>query len=167
MEKVILLVEDDPDDETLTLRALAKSKIANRIVVARDGVEALDYLFATGQYEGRDTSHRPELLLLDLHLPRIDGFEVLRRIRADERTKLCSVVIMTSSKEGPHIIKCYELGANSFISKPIEFARLHEVTCQLGLYWQLLREGSHAPALPPSSFEPNPTGVQTLLERRL
>jgi two-component system, response regulator len=121
LEKIILLVEDNADDELLTLRAFARNKIANRVVVARDGVEALDYIFATGLHKGRDISNLPELILLDLHMPKIDGFEVLRRIRADERTKLLPVVIMTSSGESLDIVRCYGLGANSYVRKPIVF----------------------------------------------
>jgi len=158
LEKVILLVEDNPDDEMLALRAFTKSNIANRVVVARDGVEALDYIFATGPHEGRDISGQEELILLDLHLPRVDGFEVLRRLKADARTKSHSVVIMTSSREGPDIIKSYELGANNFIRKPVEFAQLIEAVRQLGLYWQLLDEDPHTTERPPSVFEPNPAG---------
>ena len=158
MEKVILLVEDNPDDEMLALRAFTKNDIANRVAVARDGVEALDYIFATGPHEGRDISGQEELILLDLHLPKVDGFEVLRRVKADTRTKSLSVVIMTSSREDPDIIKSYELGANNFIRKPVEFAQLIEAVRQLGLYWQLLDEDPHTTERPPSVFEPNPAG---------
>ena len=157
MEKVILLVEDSPDDEMLALRALAKNHIANRVVVARDGIQALDYIFATGPHQDRHIIPQEELILLDLHLPRVDGFEVLRRIKADERTKSLSVVIMTSSREDPDIIKSYELGANNFIQKPLEFVQLVEAVRQLGLYWQLLDEGLRTAERPPSVFEPNPT----------
>ena len=158
MEKVILLVEDNPDDEMLALRAFTKSNIANRVVVARDGVEALDYIFATGPHEGRDISGQEDLILLDLHLPRVDGFEVLRRIKADPRTKSHSVVIMTSSREGPDIIKSYELGASNFIQKPVDFPQLVEAVRQLGLYWQLVDVDLHAAECRPSVFEPKPGG---------
>src|ERR1051325_6411137 len=119
--KIILLVEDNPDDEALTLRALKKNSIKNEVVVARDGVEALDYLFATGAYADRDTRVMPQVILLDLKLPKIDGMEVLRRLRADERTKLLPVVILTSSKEDQDLIAGYSLGANSYIRKPVDF----------------------------------------------
>jgi CheY-like chemotaxis protein len=137
-DKIILLVEDNPDDEVLTLRALKKSNILNEVVVARDGVEALDYLFATGAHAGRDTSVMPEVILLDLKLPKVDGLEVLRRLRADERTKLLPVVILTSSDEEQDVIDSYSLGANSYIRKPVDFAHFSEAVRQLGLYWLLL-----------------------------
>jgi two-component system response regulator len=137
-EKTILLVEDDPDDEALTLRALRKNNIANQVVVARDGAEALDYLFAAGSYAGRDTSLGPQVVLLDLKLPKVDGLEVLRRVRADERTRLIPVVILTSSKEDQDLINSYSLGANSYICKPVEFEQFREATRQLGLYWLVL-----------------------------
>jgi len=137
-EKTILLVEDDPDDEALTLRALRKNNIANQVIVARDGAEALDYLFASGAYAGRDTSVVPQVVLLDLKLPKVDGLEVLRRLRADERTRLIPVVILTSSKEDQDIINGYSLGANSYICKPVEFEQFREAARQLGLYWLVL-----------------------------
>jgi two-component system response regulator len=137
-EKTILLVEDDPDDEALTLRALRKNNIANEVVVARDGAEALDYLFAAGAHAGRDTSAGPQIVLLDLKLPKVNGLEVLRRLRADERTRLLPVVILTSSKEDQDIINGYSLGANSYICKPVEFEQFREATRQLGLYWLVL-----------------------------
>jgi two-component system response regulator len=137
-EKTILLVEDDPDDEALTLRALRKNNIANEVIVARDGAEALDYLFAAGAHAGRDTSVRPQVVLLDLKLPKVDGLEVLRRLRADERTRLLPVVILTSSKEDQDIISGYSLGANSYICKPVEFEQFREAVRQLGLYWLVL-----------------------------
>src|SRR5260370_2911627 len=120
-ERVILVVEDKADDEALTMRALSKNNITNKIVVARDGVEALDYLFGTGLYAGRDTSLQPELVLLDLKLPKVDGFEVLQKLRADPRTKLLSVVILTSSKEQQDIANGYDLGANSYVRNPVDF----------------------------------------------
>ena len=139
-KKVILLVEDNPDDEALTLRALEKNHIKNEVVVARDGVEALNYLFATGAYAGRDTSLMPQVILLDLKLPKLDGHEVLRRIRADVRTKLLPVVILTSSNEEKDLIESYRLGANSYIRKPVDFAQFTDALRQLGLYWLVLNE---------------------------
>ena len=139
-EKTILLVEDNPDDEALTLRALRKNKINNRIEVARDGVEALDYLFGTGPHAARDNSALPEVVLLDLKLPKIDGFEVLSRLRADERTKFLPVVILTSSKEQQDIVNGYGLGANSYVRKPVDFEHFVEAVRQLGLYWLVLNE---------------------------
>ncbi|VAX19997.1 Response regulator [hydrothermal vent metagenome] len=143
-DKIILLVEDNPDDEALTLRALKKNNIANEVVIARDGEEALDYLFATGAYQGRDTGVMPTVILLDLKLPKVDGLEVLRRLRLDERTKLLPVVILTSSDEEQDMIKSYNLGANSYVRKPVQFARFSEAVRQLGLYWLLLNEPSPA-----------------------
>lgn len=134
-EKTILLVEDNPDDELLMLRALDKNRIANEVIVARDGVEALDYLFGTGAYAGRDTSLTPQVIMLDLKLPKIDGLEVLRRLREDERTKYVPVVILTTSAEQHDIIRSYDLGANSYVQKPIDFNEFIEATRQLGLYW--------------------------------
>ena len=139
-ERAILLVEDNPDDEALTLRALNKNNIKNKIVVARDGVEALDYLFGTGMYAGRDPGSRPELILLDLKLPKVDGFEVLKKLRADERTKLLPVVILTSSKEQQDVVNGYGLGANSYIRKPVDFQNFVDAVGQLGLYWLVLNE---------------------------
>jgi two-component system, response regulator len=143
-ERVILLVEDNADDEALTMRALKKNKITNKIVVARDGVEALDYLFGTGPYAGRDTSQQPELILLDLKLPKVDGFEVLKKLRADQRTKLLAVVILTSSKEQQDIVNGYGLGANSFVRKPVDFQQFVDAVLQLGLYWLVLNERPEA-----------------------
>ena len=139
-EKIILLVEDNPDDITLTLRALKKNSILNEVVVAKDGVEALDYLFGTGIYAGRDTSVMPVVTLLDLKLPKIDGFEVLKRVRSNERTKLIPVVILTSSKEERDLINGYSLGANSYIRKPVDFEQFTEAIRELGLYWILINE---------------------------
>lgn len=143
-DKVILLVEDNPDDEALTLRALKKSNIRNEVVIARNGVEALDYLFGTGAHANRDTSVLPQVVLLDLKLPKIDGLEVLRRLRADERTSLLPVVILTSSKEEHDLINGYMLGANSYIRKPVDFVQFTEAVRQLGLYWLLLNESPPA-----------------------
>jgi two-component system, response regulator len=145
-DKVILLVEDNPDDEALTLRALKKSNIANKVVVAHDGAEALDYLFATGAYAGSATSDLPQIIFLDLKLPKVDGLEVLRRLRSDKRTKLLPVVILTSSKEEQDIISGYSLGANSYIRKPVDFEKFAESARQLGLYWLVLNES------PPRSY---------------
>jgi CheY-like chemotaxis protein len=141
---VILLVEDNPDDVDLTLRAFKKNNIANEVVVARDGVEALDYLYARGSDAGRDPARMPSVVLLDLKLPRVDGLEVLERIRADDRTKLLPVVILTSSKEEQDLIKGYSLGANSYIHKPVDFEQFMEAVLQLGLYWLVLNEGPPA-----------------------
>ena len=138
--KSILLVEDNPDDEALTLRALRNSNLANKVVVARDGIEALDYLFATGAYAGRDTGVMPEVMLLDLKLPKVDGLEVLKRLRADDRTRLLPVVVLTSSTEEQDLIRSYTLGANSYIAKPVDFLQFTEAVKQLGMYWLLLNE---------------------------
>jgi two-component system response regulator len=138
--KPILLVEDNPDDEALTLRALRRANIANNVVVARDGVEALDYLFGTGAHVGRDVTDAPAVVMLDLKLPKIDGLEVLRRLRADERTRLTPVVILTSSREERDVVDGYRLGANSYIRKPVDFEHFSEAVRQLGLYWLLLNE---------------------------
>jgi len=143
----ILLVEDNPDDVDLTLRAFRKSKIANEIIIARDGVEALDYLFATGQHAGRDNSSLPQLVLLDLKLPRLDGLQVLERIRANAKTRLLPVVILTSSTEQPDLVTGYSLGANSYIRKPVDFQEFLVAVRRLGLYWRLLNQ---PPPHPPS-----------------
>jgi len=137
-DKVILLVEDNPDDEALTLRALMKNNIMNKVVVARDGIEALDYLFGTGAHAGRDITDQPQVVLLDLKLPKVDGHEVLRRIRANERTRLQPVVILTTSNEDRDVISSYQLGANSYIRKPVDFDQFMEAVRQLGLYWLVL-----------------------------
>jgi two-component system response regulator len=142
--KVILLVEDNPDDEALTLRALKKNNIKNDVVVARDGVEALDYLFATGKYAGRDTALMPQVVLLDLKLPKMEGLEVLRRVRTDKRTKLLPVVILTSSNEDEDRIAGYGLGANSYVRKPVDFNQFLDAARHLGLYWLVLNEAPPA-----------------------
>ena len=138
--KRILLVEDNPDDEALTLHALATNKIGNQVVVARNGVEALDYLFATGPHAGRDAHCLPTVVLLDIKLPKIDGLEVLRRIRADERTRLLPVVLLTSSNEEEDRLRGYALGANSYVRKPVDFDDFVQAAGQLGLYWMLLNQ---------------------------
>lgn len=138
--KIILLVEDNPRDEALTLRALKKSNILNQVVVAHDGVEALDYLFGTGAYQGRDLQNLPQLVLLDLKLPKVDGLEVLKQIREGQYTKRLPVVVFTSSSEEEDLMKSYELGANSYVRKPVDFDQFLEATRQLGLYWLLLNQ---------------------------
>jgi len=145
--KVILLVEDNPDDEALTLRAFAKNNIGNRIVVVRDGAEALDWLFKRDQHQGRSDPD-PQVILLDLKLPKVDGLEVLRLIREDPRTKLLPVVILTSSKEESDLLRGYELRANSYIRKPVDFARFVESVRELGMYWLVLNEPPPAPPKP-------------------
>lgn len=139
-EKYILLVEDNPDDELLTLRALRKHRVANEVVVVRDGAEALNYLFGEGDYADRDTSEMPAVVLLDLKLPKIDGLEVLRRIREDKQTMLLPVVILTSSNEEQDLINGYMNGANSYLRKPIGFEEFTEVVGQLHLYWLVINE---------------------------
>ena len=139
-DKPILLVEDNGDDELLTRRAFKKNNIMNELVVAHDGVEALDYLFGTGAYVGKDTRALPQVVLLDLNLPRVGGLDVLRRIRADERTKVLPVVVLTSSKEDEDIVRSYALGANSFVRKPVEFDEFIQAIKTLGLYWLILNE---------------------------
>ncbi|NOX90871.1 MAG: response regulator [Gammaproteobacteria bacterium] len=136
----ILLVEDSPDDEALTLRALTKNNVMNEVIVARDGVEALDYLFAEGKYEGRDASQIPALVLLDIQLPKIDGFGVLKRLRATTHTRYLPVVILTSSTEQEDILQGYSLGANSYIRKPVDFDEFMKTIGQLGPYWLLLNQ---------------------------
>jgi two-component system response regulator len=137
---VILLVEDNRDDEALTLRALKKNHIVNEVVVAHDGVEALDYLFGTGAHAGRDLGSMPQVVLLDLNLPRIGGLDVLRKIREDERTKFLAVVVLTSSKEDEDLLRSYSLGANSYVRKPVDFTQFSEAVKTLGLFWLLLNE---------------------------
>ncbi|MEW6331779.1 MAG: response regulator [Pseudomonadota bacterium] len=139
-ELKILLVEDNPDDEALTLRALRQNNITNAVDVVRDGAEALDYLFCTGTHQSRDPSQKPAIVMLDLKLPKLDGLEVLRRLRADERTRLLPVVILTSSKEEQDLIKGYSLGANSYIRKPVDFKQFVTAVGQIGLYWLVLNE---------------------------
>ena len=150
MKPIILLVEDNPDHELLAMRALSRNGIANDIIIARDGAEALDYLFGTGAHEGRDTDIQPQVVLLDLKLPKVDGLEVLRQMRDDERTKLVPVVILTSSDEERDMLSGYSLGANSYIRKPVEFEQFIEATRQLKLYWLVLNA-------PP----PNGSGVKS------
>jgi CheY-like chemotaxis protein len=138
--KTILLVEDNPDDEALAIRALKRNHISNEIVVAHDGVEALDYLFGTGIYGERDISVKPTVILLDLKLPRVDGIEVLRRLREDDRTKLVPVVVLTTSSEEQDMLDSYSLGCNSYIRKPVDFIQFSEAIRQLGMYWLLMNE---------------------------
>jgi two-component system response regulator len=137
-DKTILLVEDNPDDEALTLRALKRNNIFNEVVVARDGAEALEFFFGEGRSEGGNAGRLPEVVLLDLKLPKIDGLEVLRRIRSDSRTRRVPIVILTSSNEERDIINGYDLGANSYIRKPVDFNQFMEAVRQLGLYWLVL-----------------------------
>jgi two-component system response regulator len=139
-DRVILLVEDNADDEELTLRALAKSNILNPVTVVRDGVEALDYLFGRGAHASRDARDQPQVVLLDLKLPKLDGLEVLRAVRTDPRTKRIPIVILTSSAEEQDIVAGYELGANSYIRKPVDFTQFVEAVRQLGLYWLVLNQ---------------------------
>ena len=136
----ILLVEDNPDDIKLTLRALKKSNILNEVVIAEDGVDALDYLYGTGKYEGRDLNVMPQLILLDLKMPKLDGLEVLQRIRTNEKTQLLPVVVLTTSSEDQDKIESYKLGANSYIRKPVDFNQFVNAVQQLGLYWLVLNE---------------------------
>jgi len=138
--KVILLVEDNPDDVKLTLRALKKNNIMNEVVVAQDGVEALEYMFGEGKYAGRDAAVKPQVVLLDLKMPKMDGLEVLQRLRSDKRTHLQPVVILTTSSEDKDRIDSYKLGANSYIRKPVDFNQFAEAVQQLGLYWLVLNE---------------------------
>ena len=140
----ILLVEDSPDDVALAMRAFRKSGVRGEVVVARDGVEALDYLFGTGQHAGRDTRVQPQVVLLDLKLPRVDGLEVLRRLRSDKRTKLLPVVVLTASVEEQDVAQSYSLGANSYIRKPVEYTRFAQAIQQLSLYWLVLNESPPA-----------------------
>ena len=139
-EVEILLVEDSSTDEELTIRALKKHNLSNNIFVVRDGAEALDYIFGTGKYSGRDTNNHPKVILLDLKLPKVDGLEVLRKIKADKKTKHIPVVVLTSSSEESDLVKSYKLGANSYIVKPVDFKQFTESIRQLGMYWLLLNE---------------------------
>lgn len=150
MNKVVLLVEDNASDEKLTLRALAKGNLRNEVVIARDGVEALDYLFGLGPHVGRDVLDLPTLVLLDLKLPRIEGLEVLRRIRGDERTRLLPVVILTSSTLDEDLVAGYSLGANAYVRKPVDFEAFVEAAKTLGLFWLMVNEG------PPRGRGPGP-----------
>lgn len=135
---ILLLVEDNPDDEALAVRALKKNHVLNEVIVVRDGSEALDYLYGTGKYEGRDVTKQPEVILLDLKLPKVDGLEVLKRIRSDERTKYLPVVVLTSSSEEKDLVESYKLGANSYIRKPVDFQQFSDAIQQLRLYWLVL-----------------------------
>jgi CheY-like chemotaxis protein len=144
-DKIILLIEDNPDDEALTLRALEKNNIKNDVLVVRDGAEALDYLFGTGPYAGRDLTVMPQVTLLDLKLPKVDGLEVLRQLRANELTRLLPVVILTSSNEEQDRVNGYGLGANSYVRKPIDFGQFIDAVRQLGLYWLILNEPAPVP----------------------
>ncbi|MEZ4272687.1 MAG: response regulator [Myxococcota bacterium] len=146
---MILLVEDNADDEALALRAFKKHHIQNEVVVARDGAEALNYLFGMAEHQGRDLSQMPQVILLDLKLPKIDGLEVLRRIRGDTRTRLIPVVVLTSSNEERDLVKSYNLGANSYVRKPVDFGQFVEAVRQLGLYWLVLN------SRPPNSPTPS------------
>ena len=143
--KMILLVEDNADDEALTLRALKKNNIGNKVFIVRDGAEALDFLFCAGIYADRDPREMPQVTLLDLKLPKVDGLEVLRRLRADERTHLLPIVILTSSNEEKDVVAGYQLGANSYVRKPVDFIEFLEAARQLGLYWLVL---NNMPPLP-------------------
>ena len=144
-DRAILLVEDNPDDEALTLRAFKKHNITNEVVVAHDGAEALEYLFGTGRYAGRDIALTPQLILLDLKLPKVDGLEVLGRIRGDDRTRLLPVVVLTSSTEERDLVESYRLGANSYVRKPVDFTQFVEAARQLGLYWLLMNQAPPVP----------------------
>ena len=139
-DKVILLVEDNPDDEELTRVAFQESRIANELMVTRDGAEALDYIFGTGSFAGRDLNVMPSVILLDLKLPKVDGLEVLRRLRSEEPTKRIPVVILTSSKEQEDVVRSYDLGANSYVRKPVDFIQFLDAAKNLGLYWLVLNE---------------------------
>jgi CheY-like chemotaxis protein len=138
--KTILLVEDNPDDADLMIRSLRQNRIANEVVVAHDGAEALDYLFCTGSHAGRNGDLLPEVVLLDLRMPKVDGLEVLRRVRADDRTKLLPVVVLTSSDEDRDIVDSFRFGCNSYVRKPVEFNEFSEAVKQLGLYWLVLNQ---------------------------
>ncbi len=139
-QKMIMVVEDNPDDEELTLRALRQGKIANEIVVTRDGNEALEFVFGKGQYAGRNLERMPAVILLDLKLPKLSGLEVLKQLRSDPRTKLIPVVVLTSSSEDEDMLRSYQVGANSYVRKPVEFSSFANAVSQLGMYWLLLNE---------------------------
>ena len=139
-EKIVLLVEDNADDEELTIRTLQKNHLKNKIIVVRDGVEALDYLFGTGEYKDRDLSVSPVLIMLDIKLPKLNGLEVLKKIKSDPRTKYIPVVVLTSSDEEKDLVESYQLGANSYVRKPVDFAEFQNSVRQLALYWVLLNE---------------------------
>lgn len=141
-KKIVLLVEDNPDDEELTRLAFDEGHLANELIVVRDGQEALDYLFSTGRYAGRGIAELPQVVLLDLKLPKVDGLEVLQRLRSDERTRRLPVVILTSSKEEQDLIDSYSLGASSYIQKPVDYLQFVEAVRQLGLYWLVLNQVS-------------------------
>jgi two-component system response regulator len=143
--QIILLIDDNPDDVEMTLMAFRKSNIANEVVVVTDGQEALDYLFGTGAWEGRDSLVMPHMVLLDLKMPRVGGLQVLRRMRADPRTKLLPVVVLTTSNEDKDIISSYDLGANSYVRKPVDFEQFVEAVRNLGLYWLVINERPPAP----------------------
>lgn len=143
-DRSILLVEDNADDEALTLRAFSKNRISNQVIVTRDGIEALDYLFGTGKYAGRNIADMPAVVFLDLKLPKLDGLEVLRRIRADQRTTLLPVVVLTTSRESQDIQEAYQVGANSYIRKPVDFERFLATVGHLGQYWLTLNELAEA-----------------------
>ena len=145
-KKCVLLVEDNPDDARLALAALRGNRIVNEVVVARDGEEARDYIFGMGNYEGRDVADCPQLVVLDLKLPKIDGLDVLRRMRADDRTRFVPVVVLTSSAEEEDVIRSYRLGSNSYIRKPIDFEEFLKAVQQLTVYWLVLNEPPHRPA---------------------
>ena len=140
MSKVILLVEDNPNDEALTVRAFKKAGIANDIVVARDGEEALDYMFGTGQFEGRDITQLPQVIILDLKLPKVDGLQVLKRVRGDERVRKTPIVILTASKEERDLVEAYNLHTNAYVQKPVDFVQFAEACQHLGMFWLLLNE---------------------------
>jgi two-component system response regulator len=139
-DKMILVVEDNPDDEEMTLRSLKRAKIANEIAVARDGNEALEFIFGEGAHEGRDIERMPALIVLDLKLPKLNGYDVLKRLRGDERTRRIPVVVLTSSSEDEDMLKSYDSGANSYVRKPVEFNSFADAVTQLGLYWMLLNQ---------------------------
>ncbi|MBW2555501.1 MAG: response regulator, partial [Deltaproteobacteria bacterium] len=154
-KKVILLVEDNPDDELLTIRAFEKNNLRNEVVIARDGAEALDYLFGTGAYSDRDTRVMPQFVLLNLNIPKIDGLEVLRRLRSNERTKQLPVVIFTASNEERNLVESYRLGTSNYIRKPLDFTQFAEAIRQLGLHWLVLNETNLSDTTPPEMEKPS------------